>query len=119
MRSKLADQPRLWLSRACLVSKYCCNSTRRVPPGAGYYYVAPDTDGSAWVVDARRMEGWRYDPATQGFAKLPGQYYCAMNAPDGAVVKLCSCPGEPMDELRSDDPELLRYLARRPRSDPD
>jgi hypothetical protein len=39
--------------------------------------------------------------------------------PDGAVVQLCSCTGEPMDELRSDDPELLRYLARRPRSDPD
>ena len=34
-----------------------------------------------------------------------------------AVVVLCSCTGEPVDELRSDDPELLRYLAERPRSD--
>jgi hypothetical protein len=30
-----------------------------------------------------------------------------------AVVELCSCHGEPVDELRSRDPDLLRYLARR------
>jgi len=35
----------------------------------------------------------------------------------GAVVQLCTCSGEPVDELRSGDPELLRYLAERPRSD--
>ena len=34
-----------------------------------------------------------------------------------AVVDLCTCYGEPLDELRSSDPELLRYLAERPRSD--
>ena len=37
----------------------------------------------------------------------------------GAVVELCTCSGEPVDELRSEDPELLRYLAERPRSDSD
>jgi hypothetical protein len=34
-----------------------------------------------------------------------------------AMVDLCTCHGEPVDELRSSDPELLRYLAARPRSD--
>lgn len=38
---------------------------------------------------------------------------------DGAVVELCSCHGEPVDELRSADPDLLRYLAaRRSSEDP-
>jgi hypothetical protein len=35
------------------------------------------------------------------------------------VVELFTCDGELVEELRSDDPELLRYLADRPRSDPD
>lgn len=36
-----------------------------------------------------------------------------------AVVDLCTCHGEPVDELRSGDPELLRYLAaRRSSEDP-
>jgi len=35
-----------------------------------------------------------------------------------AVVDLCACTGEKVDELRSSDPELLRLLALRPRSDP-
>ena len=35
-----------------------------------------------------------------------------------AVVDLCACTGEKVDELRSSDPELLRHLAVRPRSDP-
>jgi hypothetical protein len=36
----------------------------------------------------------------------------------GAVVDLCACHGETVDELRSSDPALLRYLAGRSRSDP-
>lgn len=35
----------------------------------------------------------------------------------GAVVELLTCHGEPVDEMRSDDPELLRYLARRATSE--
>ncbi|MFN8217301.1 MAG: hypothetical protein U0R71_11985 [Solirubrobacterales bacterium] len=31
----------------------------------------------------------------------------------GAVVELLTCYGEPVDELRSADPELLRYLSER------
>jgi hypothetical protein len=36
---------------------------------------------------------------------------------DGATVELCTCHGEPVDELRSADPELLRYLVDRPSSE--
>jgi hypothetical protein len=36
---------------------------------------------------------------------------------DAAEVELCTCHGEPVDELQSADRALLRYLARRPRSD--
>jgi hypothetical protein len=32
---------------------------------------------------------------------------------DEAVVELCTCHGEPVDELRSGDPALLRYLQTR------
>jgi hypothetical protein len=36
-----------------------------------------------------------------------------------AVVDLCTCFGEPVEELRSSDPELLLYLAaRRSSEDP-
>jgi hypothetical protein len=30
-----------------------------------------------------------------------------------AVVELCTCHGEAVEELRSGDPDLLRYLATR------
>jgi len=36
-----------------------------------------------------------------------------------AAVDLCSCTGEPVDELRSSDPALLELLRERPRSDAD
>jgi len=35
-----------------------------------------------------------------------------------AVVELCTCTGELVERLRSSDPELLRYLHARTRSDP-
>jgi hypothetical protein len=35
-----------------------------------------------------------------------------------AIVDLCTCYGEPVDRLESDDPELLRFLRDR-RSTPD
>jgi hypothetical protein len=34
-----------------------------------------------------------------------------------AVVDMCTCAGEPIDQLRFTDPAVLRYLAERPRSD--
>ncbi len=36
-----------------------------------------------------------------------------------AVVELCTCHGEPVDTLRSSDPELLRHLAARARGEGD
>jgi len=36
---------------------------------------------------------------------------------DEALVELCTCYGEPVEVLRSADPELLRYLAERPSSE--
>lgn len=37
----------------------------------------------------------------------------------GAAVELRTCAGEPTDQLRSSDPALLAYLARRPDSESD
>ncbi len=37
-------------------------------------------------------------------------------AQDEAVVELLSCLGEPVDQLRSADPEFVDYLAHRPAS---
>jgi hypothetical protein len=37
--------------------------------------------------------------------------------PTEAVVELCTCDGEPVEELHSEDPELLAYLAARPASE--
>jgi hypothetical protein len=36
-----------------------------------------------------------------------------------AVVDLCTCYGDPVDELRSGDPELLAFLAARAAGDVD
>lgn len=36
-----------------------------------------------------------------------------------AIVDLCACTGERVEQLRSSDPGLLRYLAERSRSDRD
>jgi hypothetical protein len=30
-----------------------------------------------------------------------------------ALVELCTCHGTPVDELRSNDPELIRFLSAR------
>jgi hypothetical protein len=36
-----------------------------------------------------------------------------------AIVDLCTCTGEPVEQLESDDPELIRLLERRPTSEVD
>jgi hypothetical protein len=33
-----------------------------------------------------------------------------------AIVELCTCHGEPVDRLESDDPGLIRLLRERPES---
>lgn len=34
-----------------------------------------------------------------------------------AIVALCTCDGQPVERLESDEPELIDYLRRRPSSD--
>jgi hypothetical protein len=33
-----------------------------------------------------------------------------------AIVDLCTCTGEPVERIESDDPELIEYLRERPTS---
>jgi hypothetical protein len=53
------------------------------------------------------LERWEAHGATWRVLMLTGEL---------AVVELCTCYGEPVDELRSSDPELIHYLAGRRRS---
>jgi hypothetical protein len=53
------------------------------------------------------LERWEAHGATWRVLMLTGEL---------AVVELCTCYGEPVDELRSSDPELIRYLASAQRS---
>ncbi|MBA3865598.1 MAG: hypothetical protein H0X42_04510 [Solirubrobacterales bacterium] len=47
-----------------------------------------------------------------------GAIWRTRSTADGeAVIDLCACHGELVDQLRSRDPELLAYLAKRPSSD--
>jgi hypothetical protein len=40
-----------------------------------------------------------------------GAVWRAVHVSDSrAVVDLCTCTGEPVDRLESDDPELIRFL---------
>ena len=43
----------------------------------------------------------------------------AWRSRDEVAVDLLSCTGEPMEQLRSSDPELRRYLELRPSSESD
>jgi hypothetical protein len=53
------------------------------------------------------LERWEAHGATWRVLMLTGEL---------AVVELCTCYGEPVDELRSSDPDLIRFLTepRRP-----
>ena len=44
--------------------------------------------------------------------------YKILELRDGhAVVQLCTCYGEPVELLESDDPELIAYLRDQPQAD--
>lgn len=55
-----------------------------------------------------KLERWELHGAAWRLRSLEG---------GEATVELLTCHGEPVDELRSRDAELLRYLADRPSSD--
>jgi hypothetical protein len=48
------------------------------------------------------LERWEAHGATWRVVTLTGEL---------AVVELCTCYGERVEELRSSDPELIRFLA--------
>jgi hypothetical protein len=46
-----------------------------------------------------------------------GASWRALHVSDGrAIVELCTCAGEPVDRIESDDPALIRLLRERPTS---
>ena len=53
----------------------------------------------------------------QRFEAHGGHWRVAAHSATEAVVELCTCAGEPVDQLRVTDRETLDYVAGRPRSD--
>jgi hypothetical protein len=46
-----------------------------------------------------------------------GAMWRAVHVSDAkAIVELCTCTGEPVERIESDDPDLIRLLRRRPTS---
>lgn len=80
----------IWLGSATGIERFRRNTLRPLglPAIKGDFHVAPDADGSVWVVAPQEMRGWRYDPASRRLTALPGKYRGATLAPDGAVVLL-------------------------------
>jgi signal transduction histidine kinase/ligand-binding sensor domain-containing protein len=80
----------IWLGSPTGIERFRRNTLRpvRLPAIKGDFHVAPDLDGSVWLVAPQEMRGWRYDPASGEVDDLPGKYRGATLAPDGAVVLL-------------------------------
>lgn len=80
----------IWLGSPTGIERFRRNILRpvRLPAIKGDFHVAPDADGSVWVVAPQEMRGWRYDPAARRLVDLPGKYRGATLAPDGSVVLL-------------------------------
>jgi hypothetical protein len=55
-----------------------------------------------------QLESWRNSGAT----------WRVLETTDRRVsLELCTCSGEPMDLVETDDPEVMAYLRRQPRDD--
>jgi ligand-binding sensor domain-containing protein len=80
----------IWLGSPTGVERFRRNTLRPVglPAIKGDFHVAPDADGSVWVVAPQEKRGWRYDPATRSLTALPDKYRGATVDPDGTVVLL-------------------------------
>jgi hypothetical protein len=49
-----------------------------------------------------------------------GATWRALHVSDAkAIVELCTCSGEPVDRIESDEPELIAFLRARPTSEAD
>jgi len=80
----------IWLGSPTGVERFRRNTLRPVglPAIKGDFHVAPDDDGSVWLVAPQEMRGWRYDPASRSLTALPDKYRGATLGPDGTVVLL-------------------------------
>jgi signal transduction histidine kinase len=80
----------IWLGSPTGVERFRRNTLRplELPAIKGDFQVAPDADGSVWVIAPQEMRGWRYDPAARSLRQLPGKYRGATLGPDGTVVLL-------------------------------
>lgn len=80
----------IWLGSRTGIERFRRNTLRPVglPAIKGDFHVAPDADGSVWLVAPQERRGWRYDPVSRRLADVPGKYRGAMPAPDGAIVFL-------------------------------
>lgn len=80
----------IWLGSPTGLERFRRNTLRPVglPAIKGDFHVAPDTDGSVWVVAPQERRGWRYDPVLRGLTDLPGKYRGATLAADGMIVLL-------------------------------
>ena len=80
----------IWLGSPTGVERFRRNTLRPVelPAIKGDFHVAPDADGSVWIVAPQEKRGWRYDPAARSLALLPDKYRGATLGPDGTVVLL-------------------------------
>jgi signal transduction histidine kinase/ligand-binding sensor domain-containing protein len=80
----------VWLGSPIGVERFRRNTLHALglPAIKGDFHVAPDADGSVWLVAPQEMRGWRYDPASRGLVALPRKYRGATLGPDGTVVLL-------------------------------
>jgi len=80
----------IWLGLPTGIERFRRNTLRsvRLPAIRGDFHVAPDADGSVWLVAPQERRGWRYDPVSKQLTELPGKYRGATLAPDGAIVFL-------------------------------
>jgi len=80
----------IWIGSATGLERFRKNAMNPValPPNNGSYQVAPDAEGSVWVVAPQLKTGWRYDMASGHTTELPGKYRSAARGADGSVVLL-------------------------------
>jgi signal transduction histidine kinase/ligand-binding sensor domain-containing protein len=80
----------IWLGSPTGVERFRRNTLRPMglPAIKGDFHVAPDADGSVWLVAPQEKRGWRYDPASRRLTALPDKYRGATLGPDGTVVLL-------------------------------
>ncbi|MCC2957540.1 histidine kinase [Massilia sp. IC2-477] len=80
----------IWLGTPNGLERFRKNALMPValPPTTGTYHIAPEADGSVWIVAPESKRAWHYDPASQRMTELAGKYRGAARSADGTVVLL-------------------------------